>query len=80
MKLTEKIDMRGGLERLIEVLEVRRGAIRAGAKGVVYGRNTWQADDPARISASVREVVHGIHARGSGVGVFAIDLSRKHGS
>lgn len=46
-----------------EVLEMTRGAIEAGARGVVYGRNIWQADDPARLSASIREVVHGIHAR-----------------
>ena len=47
-----------------EVLEITRGAIEAGAKGVVYGRNIWQADDPARISASIREVVHGVHTKG----------------
>lgn len=46
-----------------EILEVTRGAIEAGARGAVYGRNIWQADDPARISASIREIVHGNHAR-----------------
>jgi DhnA family fructose-bisphosphate aldolase class Ia len=46
-----------------EVLEMTRGAIKAGARGVVYGRNIWQADNPARISASIREVVHGTCAR-----------------
>ncbi len=46
-----------------EVVEMTRGAIKAGARGVVYGRNIWQADNPARISASIREVVHGTCAR-----------------
>jgi DhnA family fructose-bisphosphate aldolase class Ia len=46
-----------------EVLEVTRGAIEAGARGVVYGRNIWQADDPVRISASIREAVHDVYTQ-----------------
>ena len=46
-----------------EVVETTRQAMEAGARGIVYGRNIWQADDPARISASIREVVHGVPAR-----------------
>ena len=34
---------------------------KAGAKGVAYGRNNWQADDPARVSNAIR-VVYGIYA------------------
>jgi hypothetical protein len=39
-----------------------RTAIEGGARGVVYGRNVWQADDPAAISARIREIVHGCPA------------------
>ena len=33
-------------------LEATRGALDAGAKGVVYGRNVWQADDPVAMCGS----------------------------
>ena len=40
-------------------LEATRGAMEAGAKGVVYGRNVWQADDPLAMSRQLREIIHG---------------------
>jgi fructose-bisphosphate aldolase, class I len=40
------------------VLEATRGALHAGAKGVVYGRNVWQADDPVAMCGSLRDVIH----------------------
>lgn len=40
------------------VLEATRGALDAGAKGVVYGRNVWQADDPVLMCGSLRDVIH----------------------
>jgi DhnA family fructose-bisphosphate aldolase class Ia len=40
------------------VLDATRGALAAGAKGVVYGRNVWQADDPAFMCGLLREVIH----------------------
>ena len=46
------------------VVEAARGAIEAGARGIIFGRNVWQADDPVRMSASLREAVHGVHVRG----------------
>jgi DhnA family fructose-bisphosphate aldolase class Ia len=46
------------------VTEAARGAIEGGAKGIIFGRNVWQADDPVRMSASLREVVHGVPVRG----------------
>lgn len=52
-----KVDSEEGL------VEITQGAMEAGAKGVVYGRNIWQADDPARVSSAVREVVHGAYAK-----------------
>lgn len=44
-------------------MEITREAVEANVRGVVYGRNVWQADDLARISGSVREVAHGVYAR-----------------
>ncbi|MEJ7819815.1 MAG: hypothetical protein WKF44_05875 [Rubrobacteraceae bacterium] len=41
------------------VLEAARGAIQSGAKGLIFGRNVWQADDPIAMSAALREAVHG---------------------
>ncbi len=52
---------KGGSEE--DVLENARGAIEAGARGLIFGRNVWQADDPAKMSASLREVVHGVSVR-----------------
>lgn len=43
-----------------EVVENARGAIEGGASGLIFGRNVWQADDVAGMSASLREVVHGV--------------------
>jgi DhnA family fructose-bisphosphate aldolase class Ia len=45
------------------VVEAARGAIEGGAKGIVFGRNVWMADDPARMSKALREVVHGVPVR-----------------
>ena len=46
------------------VVEAARGAIEGGARGIIFGRNVWQAGDPVRMSASLREVVHGVPVRG----------------
>jgi DhnA family fructose-bisphosphate aldolase class Ia len=34
-------------------------ALAAGAKGVIYGRNVWQADDPAGVAAHLAGMIHG---------------------
>ncbi len=41
------------------VVEATRQAVAVGAKGVIYGRNVWQAEDPAGMSARLRAVIHG---------------------
>lgn len=41
------------------LLDATRGAMEAGARGVVYGRNIWQADDPVAVSRQLREIIHG---------------------
>lgn len=42
-----------------EVVEAARGAMEGGAKGIIFGRNVWQAEDPVRMATALREVVHG---------------------
>jgi DhnA family fructose-bisphosphate aldolase class Ia len=42
-----------------QLLSSTREALLAGAKGVAVGRNIWQSADPAGITASLVEVVHG---------------------
>lgn len=49
---------KGGSED--DVLENARGALEGGASGLIFGRNVWQADDVVAMSASLREVVHGV--------------------
>lgn len=41
------------------VLAATREALSSGARGVVYGRNVWQADDPAEMCRLLRGVIHG---------------------
>jgi DhnA family fructose-bisphosphate aldolase class Ia len=41
-----------------EALEKARRAMRAGARGVVFGRNVFQADKPARFLRALAEIVH----------------------
>lgn len=41
------------------LLQGTRDAVAAGAKGVIYGRNVWQADDPVAISNSLKSIIHG---------------------
>lgn len=37
-----------------------QNAIDVGAKGVIYGRNVWQNDDPIAVSRKLREIIHGV--------------------
>jgi len=41
------------------LLDGTRAAIAAGAKGVIYGRNVWQADDPAGVAKQLKAIIHG---------------------
>jgi len=41
-----------------EVLEMVHEAVSSGAKGVMFGRNIWQRDDPAAIIDSLEALVH----------------------
>jgi DhnA family fructose-bisphosphate aldolase class Ia len=41
------------------ILSATKDAMAAGAKGVIYGRNVWQADDVIGVSRQLREIIHG---------------------
>jgi DhnA family fructose-bisphosphate aldolase class Ia len=49
---------------LDEALEVARATMASGAHGLVWGRNIYQAEDPAAALAQVLAVVHGEDDRG----------------
>jgi DhnA family fructose-bisphosphate aldolase class Ia len=40
-----------------EILEMCDGAIKAGAKGVTFGRNIFQHDNPVSIVRALRRVI-----------------------
>ncbi len=44
--------------RVADVLAMAEESVRAGGRGVVFGRNVWQHDNPAGIVAALRRVVH----------------------
>jgi DhnA family fructose-bisphosphate aldolase class Ia len=46
-------------ESEIATLELAERATRAGAAGVVFGRNVLQAQDPAKFLRTLKEVVQG---------------------
>lgn len=41
------------------LLAATREAIAAGARGVAYGRNVWQAEDPSAVASELRRIIHG---------------------
>lgn len=40
------------------VREAAAGAIKAGAKGLIFGRNVWNTDDPAATTRALLEITH----------------------
>lgn len=46
------------MDTLEAALDVVHGAMAAGAKGVVFGRNIWQHKEPARVVRAMRAIVH----------------------
>jgi fructose-bisphosphate aldolase/2-amino-3,7-dideoxy-D-threo-hept-6-ulosonate synthase len=42
-----------------QLLKMVKGALNAGAVGVAFGRNIWQHRDPAGITRTIVEIVHG---------------------
>lgn len=62
----------GGLKmddtRALEVIE---RSVRAGAAGIIFGRNVFQAQDPAAFLRAARQAVHGSEAEDLRVGTIA---------
>lgn len=46
------------VETNVEVLEMVRGAINAGARGVIFGRNVWQRREPNKIIKAINMIVN----------------------
>ncbi len=46
------------VDRVRDVIQMAATARRAGVRGVVFGRNVWQHDDPSGIIRALRRVVH----------------------
>jgi DhnA family fructose-bisphosphate aldolase class Ia len=43
---------------LRDVFKMTYDAMQAGAKGVTYGRNVWQADNPGAVVAALKHIIH----------------------
>ena len=39
-------------------LEVVRGSMDAGGRGVVFGRNIWQNPDPGAMVSALKSIIH----------------------
>lgn len=55
----------GKMDTTRAALAVVHGAMQAGGKGVVFGRNIWQNPDPSRVVAAMKDIIH------TGMGVDA---------
>ncbi|TSD88785.1 fructose-bisphosphate aldolase [Mycobacterium sp. KBS0706] len=51
------------METVRDALAVVHGSVQAGGRGVVFGRNIWQAPDPAAVVRALAAIIH----RGHGV-------------
>lgn len=46
------------LPSLRDVMQMTYDAMHAGASGVTYGRNVWQADDPIAVVQALKHIIH----------------------
>jgi len=46
------------LPSIEDVFKMTYDAMSAGAAGVTYGRNVWQADDPVKMVAALKHIIH----------------------
>lgn len=55
-----KIVISGGpkLPSLKDVYQMVYDGIQAGAKGVTFGRNVWQANEPGKVIAALKHIIH----------------------
>lgn len=50
------------------VFRMTRDAMDAGAAGVTYGRNVWQASDPVQVIETLKSIIHGSDSLQSATG------------
>ena len=60
------------LERQIDALELAHRAVRAGARGVVFGRNVIQAESPSHFLKGLKAVVQGSASPKEAAGQFGL--------
>ncbi len=66
------------MDTLDDTLRVVRGAMDAGAAGVVFGRNIWQSGDTTGAVHALRRIIHGHASEASDAEVrLAADASRR---
>ncbi|MCL4508771.1 MAG: 2-amino-3,7-dideoxy-D-threo-hept-6-ulosonate synthase [Chloroflexi bacterium] len=55
-----KVVVSGGpkLPSLRDVFQMTYDAMRVGARGVTYGRNVWQAENPAAVVRALKHIIH----------------------
>lgn len=41
-----------------EVLEMVKGGVKSGCRGIIFGRNIWQRDNPRKIITAIKMIVH----------------------
>jgi DhnA family fructose-bisphosphate aldolase class Ia len=46
------------LPSIHDLFQMTYDAVQAGAAGVVYGRNVWQADNPAELIRALAAILH----------------------
>ncbi len=46
------------LTNVLEIFQTTRDALDAGAKGIAYGRNIWQCENPTKMVWLLKKVVH----------------------
>jgi len=50
------------MDTIRAALEVVHGSVKGGGRGVVFGRNIWQAPDPAAVVRALGAIIH--HGKG----------------
>lgn len=61
------------MDTIEETLTVVHGAMQAGARGVVFGRNIWQNPEPHRMVRALRAIIHDNATVEEGLKVFSQD-------
>mgnify|MGYP001118584289 CR=1 FL=1 len=54
----DKVSILDPSSEIKDVLIMTKNAIEAGAYGVTYGRNVWQAEDPVKVINGLKMIIH----------------------